>query len=434
MTNKNELKISEERKKELFYKLLTKEDVVCLLKMLDEGGTKGAENFQRMKIKNLLNLKSAQRGKKFSPWDFIKKTIGIPNMTDEQKENVVTFLKTKASEAPAFVRFIVLMNEAEDFFNENFETFVTNVENEKDFMQGIWVKQSQEEVLEQFLAEFNKEGDALMDGIIDTTKMLSSFGEEMLELKALLEGVELEDYEAVEQELVEKEYPPALILFVYLVAGSYPQELKVPIYYLATERIAKFMAKNNLINKIKTELENDSNNQKDKGIKKVLKKTTQEKKRLEEELSQLKETYEEDKAETLQKIDELQKTIKQLSIQDVSQKKQIEEFERQMGGYTMNLADDLSELKMVVGHTSPLMYAPLVFPEIKFMAVNELINGVQKKSVELVAVQQNGLSYMEFKKIADSLNDKGIEWVEIDALEERRVIIELSNIIKNKLM
>lgn len=436
MAVKNELKVTEERKKELFYNVLTKEDVTFLLKLLDEGGTKGAESFQRMKIKNLLNIKSAQRGKKFSPWDYIKKTITVPQLTDEQKEDIVSFIKSKASEIPAFIRYIALMNEDEEFFNENFEKFFQNVENGKDFMSGVWVQYSEEEIMETFLNNFHKDEEALKDAIIETTKLSSTFGEELLELKEKLADVGLSEFNALESELTEEGYAPALILLVYLIVGNYPRELRNPIYYLTMERMTKFLAKEKLeeLVKVKTEQENEAGSQKDKGVRKQLKKVTQEKKRLEEELLQLKNDFEEEKEKMVNKVEELQKNLKQLSINDVSQKKQLEQYERQMGGYTFNLADDLGELKVVVGHNSPLLYAPIIFPELKFLTTQELINGIQKKTTNLVILQKNGLNFMDYRKVTQAMKEKGIEWTEIDAKEERGIIMQVSAIIQEKLI
>ena len=276
----------------------------------------------------------------------------------------------------------------------------------------------------------------MKDAIIETTKLSSTFGEELLELKEKLADVGLSEFNALESELTEEGYAPALILLVYLIVGNYPRELRNPIYYLTMERMTKFLAKEKLeeLVKVKTEQENEAGSQKDKGVRKQLKKVTQEKKRLEEELLQLKNDFEEEKEKMVNKVEELQKNLKQLSINDVSQKKQLEQYERQMGGYTFNLADDLGELKVVVGHNSPLLYAPIIFPELKFLTTQELINGIQKKTTNLVILQKNGLNFMDYRKVTQAMKEKGIEWTEIDAKEERGIIMQVSAIIQEKLI
>lgn len=429
----NEVKDFEERKKDLFQKMIGKEDVKFLLKVLDEGGTKGTEQFQRMKLRNLLKTKNAQRGKKFSPWDYIKKTVGIPHLKEEDKTDIVRYLRA-ANEVPQFVKYITLMVEDETFFNEHFETFCENVENEKDFLSGTVRKRNQEEAEATILDEFHKNEDELKEAVIKFSKLISFNGDKMLELHERLKELPLEEYEVLEQELIEEGYSSALVLFVYLAVGCYSREIQLPLYYLMMERFAKATASDKLEKMTKGKVEKEvDETQKDKGIRKQLKKVTQDKKRLEEELEEVKGKYEEEKALTLEKINHLQKEVKELIIKDDNSQKQLEQYKRQIGGYSLNLADDLSVFKVVVAYTSPLLYAPIIFPDLTFLNVQELSNGIQKQGANLVILQKNGLSFMDYRKVTQTLKEKNIPFVEIDAIEERGVIMKVSSIMQEQL-
>ena len=429
----NEVKDFEERKKDLFQKMIGKEDVKFLLKVLDEGGTKGTEQFQRMKLRNLLKIKNAQRGKKFSPWDYIKKTVCIPHLKEEDKADIVRYLRA-ANEVPQFVRYITLMVENEAFFNEHFETFYKNVEDGKDFLSGTIQKRNQEEVEAMILNEFHKNEDELKEAVTKFSKLISFNGDKVLEVSERLKELPLEEYEVLEQELIEEGYSSALILFVYLIVGCYSEEIQLPLYYLAMERFAKETASDKLEEVVKGKAEKEvDETQKDKGIRKQLKKVTQDKKRLEEELEEVKGKYEEEKALTLEKINHLQKEVKELIIKDDNSQKQLEQYKRQIGGYSLNLADDLSVFKVVVAYTSPLLYAPIIFPDLTFLNVQELSNGIQKQGANLVILQKNGLSFMDYRKVNKTLKEKNIPFVEIDAIEERGVIMKVSSIMQEQL-
>lgn len=429
----NEVKDFEERKKDLFQKIIGKEDVKFLLKVLDEGGTKGTEQFQRMKLRNLLKIKNAQRGKKFSPWDYIKKTVCIPHLKEEDKADIVRYLRA-ANEVPQFVKYITLMVEDETFFNEHFEVFCENVESEKDFLSGTVRKRSQEEVEATILDEFHKNEDELKEAVTKFSKLISFNGDKVLEVSERLKELPLQDYEVLEQELIEEGYSSALILFVYLIVGCYSEEIQLPLYYLAMERFAKETASDKLEEVVKGKAEKEvDETQKDKGIRKQLKKVTQDKKRLEEELEEVKGKYEEEKALTLEKINHLQKEVKELIIKDDNSQKQLEQYKRQIGGYSLNLADDLSVFKVVVAYTSPLLYAPIIFPDLTFLNVQELSNGIQKQGANLVILQKNGLSFMDYRKVTQTLKEKNIPFVEIDAIEERGVIMKVSSIMQEQL-
>ena len=84
----------EEQKKEVFMELLKKEEVTFVLRCLDEG-TKGSESFQRMKLKNLLSLKQTKQGKKFTPWDYLKKTIGMKELKGLSPTETIKTLKVQ---------------------------------------------------------------------------------------------------------------------------------------------------------------------------------------------------------------------------------------------------------------------------------------------------------------------------------------------------
>ena len=413
--------------------MIGKEDVKFLLKVLDEGGTKGTEQFQRMKLRNLLKIKNAQRGKKFSPWDYIKKTVGIPHLKEEDKTDIVRYLRA-ANEVPQFVKYITLMVEDETFFNEHFETFCENVKNEKDFLSGTVRKRNQEEAEATILDEFHKNEDELKEAVTKFSKLISFNGDKVLEVSERLKELPLQDYEVLEQELIEEGYSSALILFVYLIVGCYSEEIQLPLYYLAMERFAKETASDKLEEVVKGKAEKEvDETQKDKGIRKQLKKVTQDKKRLEEELEEVKGKYEEEKALTLEKINHLQKEVKELIIKDDNSQKQLEHYKRQIGGYSLNLADDLSVFKVVVAYTSPLLYAPIIFPDLTFLNVQELSNGIQKQGANLVILQKNGLSFMDYRKVTQTLKEKNIPFVEIDAIEERGVIMKVSSIMQEQL-
>ena len=225
-----------------------------------------------------------------------------------------------------------------------------------------------------------------------------------------------------------------MILFVYLIVGCYSEEIQLPLYYLAMERFAKETASDKLEEVVKGKAEKEvDETQKDKGIRKQLKKVTQDKKRLEEELEEVKGKYEEEKALTLEKINHLQKEVKELIIKDDNSQKQLEQYKRQIGGYSLNLADDLSVFKVVVAYTSPLLYAPIIFPDLTFLNVQELSNGIQKQGANLVILQKNGLSFMDYRKVTQTLKEKNIPFVEIDAIEERGVIMKVSSIMQEQL-
>ena len=87
----NEIRDFEERKKYIFKKMLKKEDVAIVLKLLGEDGTKGSEQFQRAKLKKILNSKVIQRKKKLSPWEYLKWKIRIHNLTEGEKNDIVRY-------------------------------------------------------------------------------------------------------------------------------------------------------------------------------------------------------------------------------------------------------------------------------------------------------------------------------------------------------
>ncbi len=431
----NEFKDFEERKKDLFQKIIGKEDVIFLLKALGEGGTKGGEQFQRMKLRNLLKLKTVPRGKKFSPWDYVKKTVCIPHLKEEDKVDIVRYLRGVSNEVPQFVRYITLMVENETFFNENFEKFCVNVEYGKDFLSGTVQKRSQDEAEVTILEKFHKDDDGWKEAIVEFTDLLSSDGEKMLELQERLKGLPLEEYEVLEQELIEEGYSSTLISFAYFVVGSYSEEVQAPLYYLTMEKLAKMTATDKLGEMMKEKLEKEANEvQKDKGVRKHLKKVTQDKKRLEEELNEIKTKYEEEKIIIAKKVDSLQKEVKELMIKDDNNQKQLEQYKRQIGGYSLNLADDLSMFKVIVAYTSPLLYAPIIFPDLTFLTIQELSNGIQKQTTNLVILQKNGLSFMDYRKVTQNLKEKNIPFIEIDAIEERGVIMKVSSIMQEQLV
>ena len=122
-----------------------------------------------------------------------------------------------------------------------------------------------------------------------------------------------------------------------------------------------------------------------------------------------------------------------LTIKDNASQKMLEDYKRKLGGYTLNLADDLSIFRVVVISKSPLLYAPIIFPELTFLGVHELASKISKQKINLVIIQKNGLSFKEYLLIQQMLNEKNILFVNIDAKEERSLIMNISVIMQQKI-
>lgn len=425
----------EEKKKQLFIELLKKEELEQIFRILGVGGTKGSEQFQRIQLKKLLNMKIPQRGKKLPPWELLKRNVTIPELKNSSSETIVQQIKFKMNDKPSFIRYLSLLTADEKFFNENFEMFNKNIANKKDFMEGISVQPEYIDIETMFLNTFNKNEQQLKESLLNLNREMLGFKEEIIQLNKQLKNITLEEYISLEPELIQSGYSNGLTLFVFLLTGIYDTTLKLPLYYLSMERLSYYLILKNAKEKSSIVLNRiqQSNEHNLKDLKKQLKKSNQEKKQLETELTDLKNSYTNDQKKNLQKINELQTDVKNLSIENQKQKIKLTQYEQQINGYTLNLSINLENLKIVVAHMSPLLYAPIIFPDITFLNPKELYSCLQKKEIDLLILQKNGLSFIEYQKIIQALKDKNISWIEIDASEERAIIINMSAIIQEKL-
>ena len=333
------------------------------------------------------------------------------------------------------------MSKEQELFDKNFEKIKGNIKNNRDILFGVCIEQTHEEAKAEIISSFNK-GDEVIKRMASKLALnLVDYADEIVELTERLQNVPVENYIEVELDLLEEGYPFELVPFVYLVTGDHDEEMRRAWYYLATERMAHRLT---LDRKIKNELEEakekknkeDAKAVKDKEeslLRKQFKKINQENKQLEEKLKEVGERYSIEKEAILKEIEAYQQQIKGLTIEIEEQKKELKSFEQKIGGYSLNLATDFSEIKLMVAHTSPVLYAPIIFPDVKFVSAQELISKVQKKTTEKVILQKGGLSYMEYRQIIQALKDKGIACVEIDALEEREIIMKVSAFIENQL-
>lgn len=428
----NEIRDFEERKKDLFQQMLKKEDVAIVLKLLGEDGTKGSEQFQRAKLKKILNSKVIQRKKKLSPWEYLKWKIRIHNLTEGEKNDIVRYLNDSSKKFPSFVRYFTLMIEDEDFFINNFDNFVKNVEEEKDFLSGLVRKYTEDEVEQKIYKKFDKDEVRLKNSLSQIIDLIPTEKEKFSELCNLLERKSLEEYQCLFQNLISEGYPEELINLAYAFSGECSGKVRVSLYYLGIEELVKRYIKYTLIEK--SNINNEQGESlNDKGVRKQLKKVAQDKKKLEEELEQIIYSYEEEKRGIVEKISSLEAEIRGLTIKDNASQKMLEDYKRKLGGYTLNLADDLSIFRVVVISKSPLLYAPIIFPELTFLGVHELASKISKQKINLVIIQKNGLSFKEYLLIQQMLNEKNILFVNIDAKEERSLIMNISVIMQQKI-
>ena len=145
------------------------------------------------------------------------------------------------------------------------------------------------------------------------------------------------------------------------------------------------------------------------------------------------------------KIKELNEQIKTLqleketSVVDVGALKnelltlqnQIAQQETLAKGYQKMLIDDFSNLKMLVIYKSQLLYAPLIYPDVKFLLIDDLTEECFAQA-RLILIQSLGGSAKQKRELEVKASTSKCEIINLHCKDERQLILEIARIIDER--
>lgn len=129
--------------------------------------------------------------------------------------------------------------------------------------------------------------------------------------------------------------------------------------------------------------------------------------------------------------EQIEKNAKEITDSYLELKNQVEEGETLASGYKQMLSDDFTNLKTMVIHHSQLLYAPFLYPDIKFIAFDEVVENSFYDS-SLVLIQRLGNSSKQAYQLEMEAKVAGCDVLFLQCEDERQLIMELVRVIDER--
>lgn len=426
--------------KEFAIKIADDESIKLILLLLNEDVKNGNSEFKRFKFKQILNRSRVSKKNPQTPWEYLCDVIVKKDMECYRGEEIVRAFLDETEKAPSLLQYFTLRKYDYSFFENNFEKMIDNVKKNNHFFYEL--DQMKSEDIEGYYTkkysysenEINKKINKLENLYLKDKKQLN-------ELKGLLKGITLQEYDKMLSTL-EKKFDRGIIQLVFLLTGDLNYEIKSILF---TECLYSLLLNENCrrdaeIKEIKNNfhLEKDKLSNQNKEYKKNLLELEKKEKILSDKIDHCEEiinlnlkNYEEEKKQLLKnkniEYNQLQNLHSNLIDENNTLTEKLSKYKLLESNYCLSFAQDFKQNKIAVIHASPLLYAKHLFPDINFISASKMMIEIEKYELNLVYVQNSGIDFrskMELRKLA---NIYGYEIIFLDSKEERELIMVLSN-------
>jgi len=131
-----------------------------------------------------------------------------------------------------------------------------------------------------------------------------------------------------------------------------------------------------------------------------------------------------EKKQTEAEADDIANHLKKL-------KNQIMEQDAAVAGYKKMLSDDFTNLKIAVIHDSQLLYAPSIFPDIKFLHISDLLEA-DFAEVKLALIQEFGSAAKKVRQLETKAKAAKCDVVSLKCEDERQLIMAIAHTINER--
>lgn len=429
------------KEKELFLNIIKDSDVLAIFELVGEKSKSKNPAYRKQRLKQMLNSTSGGIGPNKQPiWDWLSEEFAMPEYEGLTINQMLKQFIVNEPYVPLSIRFFTLKRYQPEFFEEHFSDMVENVKNEEYFLTDLIRFETDEELEEfwnQYLPFISETGGLrfLIDSMYGWVE--TRLPEEVKEWNEKVKDLTLREVEAILPKEDNLGFSSFVALLTFLKHGEVDNKLKAKIFFalqydffqiirtysdklledaeetLQSERQV-FQQKQKEMKK-ELRLIEQQTKQKEAEMKKTESKSSKEIEKIAEELRTTKVKYEKENHILSTEVERLNRVV--------LERQQLTEF------FKRGVTQKYNDLKWVICHNIPLMFAPDIFPEFEFVNLQEVEKVILKDSTCLW-IQQSGLSYTEKRQLTLLAQKYQIPVQEFHAKEERELIMELSVALK----
>lgn len=433
--------------KEVLLEIIDEKETIFLLKIFGENSKSKSHAFRKQRLKTILNSSlpnnSFKKSPKKTPWEHLMKTVVLQGFESFTPTEMIKQFVLLSDSIPNSVRFLTLLHYHPTFFETYKEKMIENIQNKKYFLTEVASFKNNREV-EKF---WRKHSENLMNPenfeyLIDMlygwiTEAVDA--NQVKEITNTIKNCSLLEFEQLMAKYPTPNYEYILNYIIFLKVGKIKPNIRIQMYWGILKEYIEVERQFHQHLRKKAEEKHQENNQtlqkEVKALKKEMKQQEQIIKNLTKQSQKQVETTQKEKEKETQvqraRISQLEKELQQMKKENEQVKQENQKYYHLTEFYSRGVTQRYLELKWAICHASSLVYAKHLFPDMSFYTVNEQ-STLFSSNPRVILIQQYGISYSDKRKILEIATQKGIPVVILNAKEERELIIELSQQLKEK--
>ena len=427
--------------KDLFLSIIKDSDVSAIFEMVGEKSKSKNSAYRKQRLKKMLSTTTGGMGPQKRPlWDWLCDEFSLPEYEDLTINQMLKQFVVNEPYIPLSIRFFTLKRYQPEFFENHLEQMSQNVSDNVYFLNNLIQFETDEEVesfWEHYISFTAKTGGLrfLIDNMYNWVEThLEGEPEEWIPLAKTLSLKEFEEALPKEDNL---EFRTFVALVTFLKFSEVSNELKMKIFFALQFDYGQVIQA--YLKKIFSDAEEALVSERQE-LQQRQKEMRKEIRSLEQQLKQKERDLERAKAKSSTEAQEVAETTRQLRVKYEKENHQLTteveklretvlKQEQLTDFFKRGLTQKYPNLKWVIAHTFPLMFAKEIFPEFEFVELKE-IQKIDFKEVDALWISQSGTSYAEKRNLSLLAQKHQLKLTEIQAKEERELIMELSVAIK----